>query len=89
MGAEGVPHRVENAPGRVADHRRGGTATVADGDLDAVHADVPRHPHDAAGQRCSVAQGIADKFTQHQAGVTSRGLEYAGGGEFGDQAPTG
>ena len=48
---------------------------------------APGHLHEAAGQRCGVAQRVADKFAQNEAGVTRRNLENAGLGEVADQAP--
>ena len=42
-------------------------------------------PDEAAGQRRSVAQRIADKFTEYKAGITRRSLVDASLGEVADQ----
>jgi hypothetical protein len=60
-------------------HRR--PAAVAHGDLKAVVVQPPGDADDGTRQRRSVPQGIADKFTKNEAGITRRSLERSSLGE--------
>jgi hypothetical protein len=65
----------------LADRRPGRAAAVAHGELEAVVVEPPGDADDGTGQRRSVPEGITDKFTKNETGITRRSLEDSSLGE--------
>ena len=61
--------------------RRGRAAAVAHGDLNAIVVKPPGDANDGTRQRRSVPEGVTDKFTKNETGITRRCLEDSSLGE--------